>query len=103
MKVGAFIGSVIKLAILCGVVYALWKFDFIGSQGDENTAFAERSCADAIRDRFDAPSVNVYSVKKSEKGYVVRASITVSKDTPAKVICLTNEFGGAEEIRIIER
>ncbi len=103
MKVGAFIGSVIKLAILCGVVYALWKFDFIGSQGDDSIDFAKRSCADAIRDRFDAPSANVYSVKESDTGYVVRASITVSKDTPAKVICLTNEFGGVEEVRIIER
>ena len=103
MKPGAFIGSVIKLAILCAVVYALWKFDFIGSQGDDNSDFAKRSCADAIRDRFDAPSVNVYSITESDTGYVVRASITVSKETPAKIICLTNEFGGAEEIRIIEQ
>jgi len=101
MKLGEFIGSVIKLAILCGVVYALWKFDFIGSQGDDNSDFATRSCADSIRGRFDAPSVNVYSVKESETGYVVRASITVSKETPAKIICFTNEFGGVEEIRII--
>ena len=103
MKPGAFIGSVVKLAILCGVVYALWKWDFIGSQDDDNSAFAKRSCADAIRDRFNAPSANVYSIEESDKGYVVRASITVSKGTPAKIICLTNEFGGVEEIRIIER
>ncbi len=103
MKVAASIGSLLKLALLCGAIYALviWKFN--GPENTGNTTYAEQSCADAIGGRFDTSSVNVYAVSKSDKGYVVRASITLPNDNPAKVLCLTNAFGGVEEIRIIER
>ena len=103
MKIAASIGSLLKLAILCGAIYALviWKFN--GPENTGNSAYAEQACADAIGGRFDASPVNVYAVSKSDKGYVVRASITLPNGNPAKVYCLTNKFGGVEEIRINER
>ena len=103
MKIGASIGNLLKLVILCGAIYALVKWDFNGSQDDDNSAYAEQICADEIGDRFDTPSVNVYAVSKSDDGYVVRASITLPNGKPAKIYCLTNKFGGVEEIRINER
>ncbi len=103
MKIGASVGNLLKLVIFCGAVYALVTWKFSGPQNDDNSAYAERTCADAIGDRFDTPSVNVYAVSKSDKGYVVRASITLPNGNPAKVYCLTNKFGGVEEIRINER
>ena len=103
MKIAASIGSLLKLAILCGAIYALviWKFN--GPENTGNSAYAEQACADAIGGRFDTSSVSVYAISKSDKGYVVRASITLPNGNPAKVYCLTNEFGGVEEIRINER
>ncbi len=103
MKIGASIGSLLKVVIVCGAIYAFVKWEFNGAQDDDNSAYAEQACADAIKGRFDTPSVNVYAVNESDSGYVVRASITLPKGTPAKVYCLTNEFGGVEEIRIKER
>jgi hypothetical protein len=47
--------------------------------------------------------VNVYSVKETNIGYVVRASVTLPKGTVAKVYCLTNTHGGVREITIEER
>ena len=103
MKIVASIGSLLKLAILCGAIYALviWKIN--GPENTGNSAYAEQACADAIGGRFDTSSVNVYAVSKSNEGFVVRASIMLTNGNQAKVFCLTNEFGGVEEIRINER
>ena len=103
MNIGASIGSLLKIAIVCGCIYAFVKWGPIGSQDGGNSAFAEQACADAINSRFDKPSVRVNSVRKSDKGYVVRASITLPRGAPAMVFCLTNEYGGVEDIRVNER
>ncbi len=58
---------------------------------------------DEIDARFDAQSANVYAVDETNRGFVVRASITVRRDTPVKVYCLTNEHGRVEEVRVEER
>lgn len=103
MKIAASIGSLLKLAILCGAIYALVTWKFNGPENTGNSAYAEQACADAIGGRFDTSPVNVYAVSKSDKGYVVRASITLPNGNLAKAYCLTNEFGGVEEIAINER
>ena len=103
MKIGAGIGSMLKFAIVCGCIYAFVKWGPMGSQDGGNSEFAKQACADAINSRFDKPSVRINSVSKSDKGYVVRASITLRRDAPAMVFCLTNEYGGVEEIRVNER
>lgn len=96
-------GTVLKVAFVCGCIYALLKWDIISLPNNESTEFAEQACADAIDDRFDASSVSIYSITESAKGYVARASITLARGNTAKVYCLTNEHGGVEEIRIEER
>jgi len=95
--------TALKVAFVCGCIYALLKWDIISLPNNESTAFAEQACADAIDERFDASSVSVYSINESHKGYVARASITLARGNTARVYCLTNEFGGVEEIRIEER
>ena len=103
MTVSAGIGNLAKLAVLGACIYAFMKWDFNGSQDNDNSAYAEQVCADAIRDRFNTRSVNVYRVSDSAQGFVVRASITTRNGSPAKVYCLTNAYGGVEEIRIVEQ
>ncbi len=103
MTVSAGIGNLAKLAVLGACVYAFVNWQFNGTQDNDNSAFAEQVCADAIKDRFNTRTVNVYRVSDSAQGFVVRASITTSNGSPAKVYCLTNSYGGVEEIRIVER
>lgn len=103
MKVGAFIGSVVKIALLGAVIYALLEWDVMGLRKDESSDFAEHACVNEIRDRYNVTSVKAYSVDKTDKGLVVRATMTLARGTPVKVICLTNDHGGVEEIRVEER
>ena len=102
MTVGASIGNIIKIAVLGACIYAFVTWEFNGPQENDNSAYAERVCADAIRGRFNTRSVNVYAVSESDKGFVVRAAITLPKGWPAKISCLKTGTGGDEEIRIIE-
>jgi hypothetical protein len=103
MNIGGSIGKILKAVIVLGLVYMLAKWQFDKPQDGNNTDYAEQVCVDEISDRFDVTSVTAYAVNKTQKGFVVRASITLAKGTPAKVYCLTNEHGGVEEIRIEER
>lgn len=103
MTVSASIGNLIKIAVLGACIYAFVNWDFNGSQDNDERAFAERVCADAIKDRFNTRSVNVYRVSDSDQGFVVRASITTSNGRQAKVYCLTNIYGGVDELRIVEQ
>ena len=103
MTVSASIGNLIKIAVLGACIYAFVNWDFNGSQDSDDSAFAEQVCVDAIRDRFNTRAVNVYRVSDSDQGFVVRASITTSNGRQAKVYCLTNIYGGVDELRIVER
>jgi len=103
MKIGAAIGNVLKIALLGACIYVFIKWDFTDSRNDEGSGFAEHACVTEIRGRFDVTSAKAYSVERNEKGYVVHATMTLARGTPAKVICLCNEHGGVEEIRVEER
>ncbi len=103
MRIGDSINTILKAAILVGLIYALWTWQFDESKNDDNSAYAESACVDEIDDRFAATVVNVYVVEETAKGFVVRASVTLPKGSSAKVYCVTNEFGRVEDVRILER
>ena len=96
------IRNLVVLALIGAGVYYLWNWQFAGSGDDEAMSYAEGACRNAIRHRFDS-SVRVNSVKRNERGYVVRASTTVARGAVVKVTCLTNTNGTVEEIFVEER
>jgi hypothetical protein len=102
MNIGETASSIIKITVVSACVYAVVKWQFIEPQLDEIGSFAERACVDRMVGRYNADSANVYSVKKNENGYVVRASLTLAKGTTAKVYCLANKHGGVEELILEE-
>ena len=98
-----FLRGIVGLAIIGTFVYVLvnWQSDNTDERG--NRGYAESACINEINARFSTQSANVYSVAQSARGFVVRASVTLSTGTPAKVICLANEFGRVEDVSIEER
>lgn len=102
MRIGQTISSIIKVTVVVACVYAVVKWKFIEPQLDEIGQFAEKACVDQMVGRYDAVSAKVYSVKKNESGYVVRASLAFAKGTPARVYCLTNNQGGVKELILQE-
>lgn len=95
--------SIAGIAILGTFVYVFMNWQSDNSVERGNRGYAESACIDEINASFSTQSANIYSVTKSDKGFVVRASVTLSGGTPAKVICLTNEYGRVEELTIEER
>jgi len=102
MKIAAAFGTLVKVALVFGIIYAIMKSGVISPQGDDLSEFAEKACIDGIRGRYDTTTMRVYSVKESNNGYIVRASVTLAKGNVAKVYCLTNEHGGVRDIAIEE-
>ena len=100
MKIAQTIDSVVKAAIVGGVIYALVKWQVIGPQNDNLSDYSEKVCIAAIQSRYDASMVSTYAVKENSNGYTVRASVTMSNGTATKIYCLTNELGGVREITI---
>lgn len=102
MRLGSAINGFLQLAIVGACIYVAVNWGLGGRSGDPALEHAESACATAIRQRFDVPAARVYAVEPNSRGYVIRASITVRSDTPAKVYCLANEHGGVEELRVLE-
>ena len=73
------------------------------SQGGNVRAFAENACEDEIRSRFSVTTVRIYDLKPNSNGYSVRASATLTKGTPVKIVCLTSPHGGVRDVTIDER
>ena len=103
MTIAKSIGNLFTAAIAIGCIYALLNWESSNPQSDDIGEYAKRACADEIASRFDSQSASVYAVDKTSNGYVVRASMTLTRGTPVKVTCLANEHGGVEEIRVDER
>ena len=96
------IRSLLTLAAIAGLVYfALTQMPGTAESADAGD-HASSDCAAAISARFDGQSVKPYAVEKNRRGFVVRASVTVRGTQSAKVLCLANEYGGVEEIRVVE-
>ena len=103
MRIGDSINTFLTAAIAVGCIYALWTWQFDESENGNNSAYAESACVDEIGARFAATVVNVYAVEETARGFVVRASATLSKGTSARIYCVTNEFGRVEDVRLLER
>ena len=97
------LGSIVKLAVLCAVIYAVVTWQVNDSDDPGNRSYAESACIDEIESQLSTQSANVYTVAENDKGYVVRVAVTSSGGKPAKVICLTNEYGRVERVTIEER
>ena len=98
-----FIRSIAGIAILGTFVYVIVNWQSENSEERGNRVYAESACMTEINSRFSTQSARIYKTAESDKGYVVRASVTFTNGKPAKIICLTNEFGRVEDVRIEER
>ena len=96
-------GTLLKAVLVGAFIYAVVNWQFIMPRDDEVGDLAETVCFDEISRRFDASTVSVYSVNESNNGYIVRASVTLTRGPVVKVYCLTNAHGGVREITIEER
>ena len=92
-----------KFALLVGLIYAVvnWKDDNLLGNGVQD--FAEQSCIDEIKKRFEVSRVSTFAVNENNTGYVVRATAALTKGGNAKVTCLTNRHGGVRDVAIEER
>ena len=100
MKISESIGTMVKLAVACGVAYAIMKWQVLDPQDGDISDYAESMCVDAIRDRYDTSMVSTYAVKENTNGYTVRASVTMTNGSVTKAYCLTNDLGGVRDITI---
>ena len=76
MRIGGFIGNIVKAAVVLGAVYAFMQWEVDEPQDDDVRDFAENDCINEIQHRFDTSTVNVYAIKETNDGYVVRATVT---------------------------
>jgi hypothetical protein len=103
MSIVKSISNVVVAAIVVGGAYAFLNRDSILPGGDDLADYAKRACIDEIVSRYDTQSASAYRVDKNSKGFVVRASMTLNRGTPVKVICLANENGRIEDVMLDER
>ena len=87
MRIPQFIKSLFTGAVIVGCAYFALNWHGSSSQDD---------------DRLHASNIRPYEVRESHDGYVVRASVTLAKGKPAKVMCMTNSHGGVRDISINE-
>jgi hypothetical protein len=102
MRIPQFIRSLFTAAVIGACAYFALKWHGSTSQDNEVTSYAKTACVDEIGNRLDVSNIRPYEVRESHDGYVVRASVTLAKGKPAKVICLTNSHGGVKDISITE-
>jgi hypothetical protein len=103
MKIGETVGSIVKATLLIGLIYAVVKWQDVDRPDDNVKGFAEEACITEIEQRFNVSRVRVYAINENSNGYVVRASVTLTRGNTAKVNCLTNTHGGVRDITIEER
>lgn len=103
MRVRQIAGNVVKLAILAACVYAAMQWQAGEFEDSSLEAFTESACAREISSRYSVSTVRVYDLKENSNGYTVRASATLDRGTPVKIVCLANPHGGIREVTIDER
>jgi len=103
MSASSAISNLIKLGLIVAGIYAFWQWNASNSGGDDLSAYAEKSCVDEIRSRFDTTTVRPNSVRENASGFVVRVSMTLARGNVAKVTCLTNEHGRVMDVMVDER
>jgi hypothetical protein len=100
---GKAISNLIVLAVIVGGAYYLWNWQFGDAGSSEAMGYAETSCVDEIRSRFDTTTVKANSVRENANGFVVRATMTLARGNIARVTCLTNENGSVKDVVVDER
>jgi hypothetical protein len=100
---GRAISNLVVLAIIVGGTYYLWNWQFGAAGVDEAMGYAEQSCADEVRSRYDTTTVKANSVRENANGYTVRATMTLARGDVARVTCLTNSNGSVRDIAVDER
>ena len=96
------ISNLIVLAIIIFIAYTLWNWKFGAAGGSDLMAYAEKSCIDEVRSRYDTTTVRSNSVRENASGFVVRGSMTLARGNVAKVTCLTNEHGRVRDVIVEE-
>jgi len=103
MRAGNAVLNLIKLGLIAAGMYVLWQWNATRSGGEDLSAYAEKSCVDEIRSRFDTTTVRANSVRENTNGFVVRVSMTLARGNVAKVTCLSNEHGRVIDVMVDER
>jgi hypothetical protein len=92
------LGNLVVLAIILGAAYYLWHWQFGGSGDNEAMAYAEQSCLDELRSRYETTTVKANSVRENANGFTVRATMTLARGNVARATCLTNPNGRVVEV-----
>jgi hypothetical protein len=103
MRARNILSNLVTLGIIAAAGYLFMKWSPVGGSADDNSAFAEKSCVDEIRSRYDTTTARSNSVRANENGYVVRGTMTLARGNVAKVTCLTNRNGAVTEVIVEER
>ena len=103
MRASNVLSNLVALGIIAAIGYLFMNWNSGATSDDDNSTYAERSCVDEIRSRYDTTRVTTNSVKPTNGGYVVKSSITLARGNTAKVTCLTNEYGRVRDVIIDER
>jgi hypothetical protein len=96
------ISNLIVFAIIVAGVYYLWNWKFGSTGANELMRYAEMSCVDEVRSRFDTTTVKANSVRENANGFVVRATMTLARGDRARVTCLTNRNGAVMDVTVYE-
>ena len=97
------ITNLVMLAIIVIGAWYLWNWQFGGAGSSEAMMFAEQSCVDELRSRFDTTTVKANSVRENANGFTVRATMTLARGNAARATCLTNHNGTVFDVLVDER
>lgn len=103
MSASSAISNAVKLGLIAAGAYVFWNWTAGTSGEDDLSAYAEKSCIDEIRSRFDTTTVRANSVRPNASGFVVRTTMTLARGNTASVTCLTNEHGRVRDVVVDER
>jgi riboflavin biosynthesis pyrimidine reductase len=97
------LGNLVMLAIIVAGAWYLWNWQFGGGGDSEAMSYAERSCVDELRSRFDTTTVRANSVRENANGFTVRATMTLARGNTARATCLTSHNGRVVDVLVDER
>ena len=100
---GRALSNLVVLALVVGGAWYLWNWQFGDSGDSEAMVFAERSCVDELRSRFETTTVKANSVRANANGFTVRATMTLARGDVARATCLTNHNGTVSDVTVEER
>ena len=103
MRASNVLSNLVALGIIAAIGYLFMNWNSGATSDDDNSTYAERSCIDEMRSRYDSTRVRVNSVEPNSNGFVVKGNMTLARGGTAKLTCLTNHHGRVTEVIIEER